>query len=179
MKYTLRLDLDGIVMSMRINGYNKHYKDGDDWLKVDFSLESHKWLNYQISSDIIQCCEVDSFIDALSNLLTDRIEKESYFELTEPDLAFILKPRFDVRENENVLYVRKGFEIIDISMTMEVHFWDNEGTLTANYMSLDFDRDNIECLLHYLKLVSGRENVDDESIVKLIEEGIVLPEYKL
>lgn len=154
MNYTLRLNLDSIVMSMRINDYNKHYKD-DDWLKVD------------------------SFIDALSNLLTDRIEKESYFELTEPDLAFILKPKFDVRENENILYVRESFEIIDISMTMEVHFRDNEGVLTANYMSLDFDRDDIEHLLHYLKLISGKENFDNESIVKLIEEGIILPEYKL
>lgn len=178
MNYTLRLDLDSIVMSMRINDYNKYYNDGDDWLKVDFNLESYKWLNYQISSEIIEYCEIEQLIDDLSDLLDGKMKNESYIELTEPDLAFILKPQFDVRENKNVLYVREGFELIDISMTMEVHFWGG-GVLTANYMSLDFDRDDIEYLLHYLKLISGIENVNDTVIAKLIEDEIILPEYKI
>lgn len=179
MKYTFRLNLDSIVMNMRINSYNKHYKDGDDWLKVDFSLEGYKWLNYQISSEIIEYCEVDQLIDDLSDLLAGKMKEKTYIELTEPDLAFILKPQYDVRKNPRVLYVREGLEMIDASMTMEVHFWDDEGALTANYMSLDFDRDDIECLLHYLKLISGIENVNDKKIVKLINDGIILSEYKL
>ncbi len=178
MNYTLRLNLDGIVLNMRINDYNKDYKDGEDWLKVDFSLEGHKWLHYQISGEIIEYCEIEMLIDGLSYLLDGKIKESNYIELTEPDLAFILKPQYDVRNNPRVLYVREGLEIVDVSMTMEVHFWD-EGALTANYMSLEFDRDDIEHLLHYLKLISGKENATDEVIIKLIEDGIILPEYKL
>lgn len=178
MNYTLRLDLDSIIISMRINDYKKHYKDGDDWLKMDFSLEGYSWLNYQVSSEIIKYCEIDLLIEAFTDLLSEKLKEDNYIELTEPDLAFILKPQFDVRESEKILYVREGFEMIDVSMKMEIHFWD-DGVLTANYLSLDFDREDIENMLHYLKLVSGREIDTDEVIVKLIEDGIILPEYKL
>ena len=69
----------------------------------------------------------------------------------EPDLTFIINPKVDI--------------------DLQIHFWD-EG-LTANYLSLCFDRNNLECLLVYLRYITKEIQTDDEMLQKLIADNVI------
>ena len=58
-------------------------------------------------------------------------------------------------------------------MELIVSFWDEDGALTANQLKLVFDREDIEKLHCYLKYVAGRINEEDETLQKLMTEGII------
>ena len=101
--------------------------------------------------------EVDYLRNALSDLLNDRITKKSNVSFIEPDLEFVLSPKFDVRESENHIWVREGMEIIDIGVDVVINFSDVKNGYNGQLFSLPLDRTEIEKLKSYL----------DEAVTKL------------
>ena len=71
----LKLNLDGIVLSMRIRQYKKvEADDWDSWCKTDFSFISEPWLKYTKEDDeVFLAREVDDLVEALEKLLTDQL----------------------------------------------------------------------------------------------------------
>lgn len=169
----ISLDLDGIELQLRITDYRKSTNQWDEkWCKVDLSLRSDEWLNYQIKGqEILLACEVEELRHALHELLTDQIEQECAVAFIEPDLAFNLSPKQDVRSNPRVLYVKPGHEITDIGMDLEVSFW-HDG-LTANRLTIAFDRLDIERLLCYLRLITKEITLDDDNVQQLIASKVI------
>lgn len=114
-------------------------------------------------------------MQALDDLLTDRLSEVKTIECIEPDFNFILHPKRDLRNDPKYTYIKKGYEIADIYLEMKIFFWN--GGLTDNYLSLTFDRNDIQYLKNYLLWVTGERHKNDSEIVDMISKGILFPEY--
>lgn len=171
----LRLDLSGILLTMRIRSYRRT-SDSDwtsAWCKVDFSFVSEPWLDYrQTDSEVLLAREIDALSEALESLLTDRLTESREFVCMEPDFYLILHPKRDLRDDPKVLYISPGHETEDIKMEWRVSFW-NEG-LTKNHLTVSLGRGEIEALFIYLRLVSGRLSESDPAVEELIERNIIV-----
>ena len=170
----LKLNLDGIVLSLRIRQYKKVEADDWDstWCKTDFSFISESWLKYIKEDDeVLLAREVDELLEALEKLLTDQLHEPTEFTCIEPDFIFELNPKEDLRKNPRYLYIRPGCEIADIDLEWKVFFW-HEG-LTGNYLSVALARPDIECLRTYLKVVTGQLSENDAEVQSLIAKGIL------
>ena len=170
----LKLNLDGIVLSLRIRQYKKVEADDWDstWCKTDFSFISEPWLKYIKEDDeVLLAREVDELVEALEKLLTDQLYEPTEFTCIEPDFIFELNPQEDLRKNPRYLYIQPGCEIADIDLEWKVFFW-YEG-LTGNYLSVALARPDIECLLPYLKVATGQLSEKDTEVQSLIAQGIL------
>lgn len=170
----LKLNLDGIILSLRIRRYKKTDRNNWDtvWCRTDFSFISEPWLNYaKEDSEIFLASEVDGLAGELEKLLNDWISEPTEFTCIEPDFVFELKPKEDLRRNPNYEYIRPGSEIMDIGLQWKLFFWN--GCLTENNLSVALDRTEIECLLTYLKIVTGQLSEKDAQVQALIAKGIL------
>ncbi len=151
----IKLNLDGIDFHFQITGYQKSNRDNWDeqWCKVDVTLQSPNWIDYHISSDILLSCEVEELRDNIEKLIQDLLTEQEELEFIEPDLTFVLNPKKDLRDSGRYSYIDLEHEIVDIYADLHVHFWN--GGLTANYISLCFDRSDLEKLLVYLRLTTN------------------------
>ena len=170
----LKLNLEDINFHFQINKYRKSTRENWDceWCRVDLTLQSRDWLNYQIhDAETMLATEVEELRDGIDALLRDGLEEPKEITCIEPDFEFQLHPKADVRNNPDVIYVKPGHEIIDIDMDLVLSFWDDDGALTANRMILAFDREDLEKLLCYLRLITGLVDENDEQVQSLIADG--------
>lgn len=167
------LDLDGIDFHFRISKYRKSIQDiwDEQWCKVDLTLQSGNWLNYQTSSEMLLSREVEQLSAKLFDLISNKLELQEELEFIEPDLSFILNPQKDLTLDPNYTYVAPGHEIADIDAEVHVHLWN--GGLTSNFISLCFGREDIEALCSYLHLITKQIQSDDPTIKKLIDNDII------
>ena len=173
-----KLDLRGIEMNMRIKEYEPSDKEKWDyqWCRVDFSFIGESWLNYQKANDeVLLSCEVEELAHFLDDLLNDKLSEIKTIECIEPDFIFILHPKQDLRNDPKYTYIQKGYEIADIYMEMKIFFL-HEG-LTDNYLSVTFDRNDIQYFKNYLLWVIGGIERSSSEIVNMISDGVLLPEY--
>jgi len=171
----LKLDLDGIIFQLQICGYRSSTTEKWDsqWCRIDLSLTSGHWLNYIIKNDeVLLACEVEILSENLQKLLNDRFIETTEIECIEPDFKFILHPKKNLRNDSKYVYVREGYEIEDISMEWIVFFW-NDGCLTNNYLSMEFDRDDIEHLYNYIKMIMGSIDMQSKTIADMFNKGII------
>lgn len=169
----LYLDLDGIEFHFRVKNYRQSTREKWDveWCKVDLTVQSRNWLNYQLSSEILLAYEVEKIRDKISDLLEDKIKIQEEMGFIEPDFTFVLNPKKNLRDDSKYTYVATGYEIVDIDADLQIHFWDDG--LTANYLSLCFDRNDLECLLAYLRCITNEIQKDDELVQKLIADDVI------
>ena len=167
----LKIDLNGIMLRLKIKGYTPSTHDDWDsqWCDVDFSFSSGNWLDYHRENDeVLLSCEVETLADSIEKLLDDQIDKVTEISCIEPDFNFILHPKRDLREDPKYTYVRKGYEIADIYMEWTVTFWNER--LTDNYLSVTLDRGDMNVLLVYLKYVIGKLNKADHEVEELVRQ---------
>ena len=140
----------------------------EDWCNVSMNYQSGEWLDYVVDrQQLLLSDEVDDLQSALSRFLNDEFMNAAVLGFAEPDIEFILYPKRDVRDDPNLLYISPEADPIqDIIMDLRVSFWN--GGLTANYLSLCMDREDIEMLHKYLMLVTEKIDVDSEDIQKMI-----------
>lgn len=168
-----QLSLDGIKWYFKVKGYRKSTDNWcDEWCHVEFTVQSHAWLNYTQSGELLLACEVEEMISVFEDLLEDRINETKTLEFIEPDLKFLIHPKKDLREDPNYTYVKPGHEIVDVSVDLQISFWD--GGLTANYLSLAMDREEILLLTKYLRLVMGQLSKDDTFVQDMLKNGSLL-----
>jgi hypothetical protein len=170
----LKLDLDGIIFQLQIRGYRPSTTGNCDsqWCRIGLSLTSRNWLNYIIeNNEVLLSSEVQTLAENLEKLLNDELNEISRIGCIEPDFKFILHPKKDLRNDPRYIYVREGCEIVDISMEWVVFFWN--GGLTNNYLSVEFDRDDIEYLFNYLNMVMGNIDKKSETIANMINKGLI------
>ena len=173
-----KLNLSGIVMNMRIKGYEPSKKEKWDcqWCDIDFSFISKPWLKYRCDNDIVMLsCEVETLAKALDDLLNDKLSEVKAIECIEPDFNFILYPKKDLRKDPKYTYIQDGYEIEDVYMEMKIFFWDKG--ITNNFLSVTFYRSDIKYLKNYLFWVIGEIDKNDPEILDMIEKDILRPEY--
>lgn len=170
----LKLDLDGIVAQIRIKGYtpSSHDEWDSQWCKVDFSFSSDDWLNYHKENDeVLLSCEVEELAAQIEKLLCDELEEVKELPCIEPDFTFRLNPKRDLRKDPRYTYIREGCEFADSYIEWTITFW-HDG-LTANYLSLTLDQDDMQLLLKYLYLVMGKIRSDSDEIDQMIKSGYI------
>ena len=104
--------------------------------------------------EILLACEVESLEKILTELLEDKLQQtKRLYSFIEPDFNFELFPKHKITdEDPDVIYVKPGHELIDVSADWIVNLW-NEGALTANSFSVAMDREDITQLRDYLRTV--------------------------
>ena len=170
----LKIDLNGILFRLNIKDYEPSQQDRWDcqWCHVDFSFSSDSWLDYhQENDEVLLSCEVETLAESLDKLLNDEITEITELPCIEPDFNFVLHPKRDLREDPKYIYIREGCEIADIYMEWTTTFWSDG--LTANYLSVTLDRDDMRILLGYLNYVRGKLNKQDPLIAELIKRDFI------
>ena len=160
----LRLDLDGVEMYLRIQGFRESASPDDDaWCRVSLHLQS-SWLHYDLDEHILCSEEVKWLFETIEGALSKRLTKNEELEFIEPNIRFIFSCLDD-----------KGKPFRWPMADLRVSFW-NHG-LTANYLSLCFDQADLDALWQYLRLVTGEADLSDPRVRFWLDKGVILPEY--
>ena len=170
----LKLNLDGIKLYLKITGYKESTNSNwtDEWCGVELNVQSGNWLSYSQSGELLLACEIEEILSLFKDLIEDKITETKEVEFIEPDFKFVLNPKKDLRDDPRYTYVKPGHEIVDIDAEFRVFFWD--GGLTANYLSLRMDREDITAFITYLNVITKRINKADDSVQLLLNNGILL-----
>lgn len=149
----LNLNVEGIAIELEIKEYKKTKKDDNPiFCECSYSFTSKNWLNYSKKDDqIIACDEVDFLFEKLKELVNDELINDEEIEFWEPDFSFELITKKDLRKDKRYTYIAKGFEITDICLKWFVHFWDEDGALSENYLCITLAREDINKLIDYLE----------------------------
>ena len=153
----LELEVDGIKVKFEIRGYLLTNRSNweREWCQIDYSFSFGESLNYHKENyESLLSCEIDYLVEQLANLLNNKLTEEIEISFLEPDLEFVLFPSFDIRNNPNVIYVQPGFEMSDITLEWRIYF--NAQGATSNFLTITLDRNEINCLLEYLKSVQNQ-----------------------
>lgn len=172
-----RLVLRNIDFKLRINDYQPFEKKRwhTQWCTTDFSFTSGDWLHYVVEQDqTLLSSEIEALASRLDDLLQDKLTEVKTIECTEPDFQFVLKPKRDLRDDPRYLYIKEGHEIVDAYMETRLFFGD--GGIVDNYLSVTFDRKNIEYLKYYLLFVMKKVKKSNSVIQKMIQKGILVEE---
>lgn len=158
----LEMDVSGIAVKLQIKGYRPATKENWDsnWCKCDFLFASGDWLNYHKEDDeVLLSCEVEELEESLTKLLNNELSEVKEIDCIEPDFVFMLYPQRDLREDPKYTYVQPGYEMADIYVEWQIYFW-NQG-LTANYLTITLDREEIICLKNYFSDVINKKQVNE------------------
>lgn len=144
MKSNLELSLDGILLTLHIDGYNGNKLDIDDWCKTTLQLKSEvgNWLDYRIESqEVLLNSEINYLIKYLNKLLQHELKESQLIEFAEPDISFKLSPELQLSKTNK----------ISETATLIISFWDKNCALSANQLSIELDTDDIQKLKVYLE----------------------------
>jgi len=170
----LKLDLEGMIFKLKIEKYDSKKLDDDDWAKVSFSFKFGNIINYSESNaELMQNQEINILESYLKRLLEDKIKEKKTYNFIEPDFEMDFYPKM-YSTDPNLIYIKPGTEVADISMDLRVNLWSDG--LTGNYFSMSFDREDIEKFYTYLLLVTNKIDKNDEKVQKLIEAGTLYGE---
>ena len=170
----LKLNLDGIKLYFKVKGYKKSNDNNweDEWCTVELNVQSENWLSYSQSGELLLACEVEEILSWLKDLIEDKITESKEVEFIEPDFKIVLNPKKDLRNDPRYTYVKSGYEIVDVDAEFRVSFWN--GGLTANYLSLRMDREDITAFITYLSVITKQINKADDAVQSLLKDGILL-----
>lgn len=143
---SLRIDLNGIMMSMEITHYQPTDKSNweDVWCTTNISFKSG-FIDYRTDSCCLCACEVDSIRYHLTDLLTGKMKEPTFMSCVEPDLEFNFVPN----------------EKLGPYTEMIVHLW-SDGCMTDNSLHLTLECEDCENLLEYLNAVSNGKDNEEE-----------------
>ena len=154
----LRLDLDGVEMYLRIQGFRESASPDDDaWCRVSLHLQS-SWLNYDLDEHILCSEEVKWLSRTIEDAFDKRLPKNEELGFIEPDFCFIFSC-FDI----------EGKLSWPPMADLHISFW-NHG-LTANYLSLCFDQADLDALWQYLRVVTGEADLSDPRVRFWLDKG--------
>ncbi len=173
----IKFDLDGMIFEFRISNYIPNQTIDDCWANVSYYFCFQDVIKYSANTcELLLNYEVDEIRDYIEKLLNDKLKESISYECIEPSFNFIFNPKYDIRNDPNILYVKPGHEVVDIEVELKVNLWN--GRLTANYFSTTLYRKEIEYLYLYLSLVTKKIGIKDVRIQELLTAGIIYGEIK-
>ena len=161
----LRLDLDGVEMYLRIQGFRESASPDDDaWCRVSLHLQS-SWLHYDLDEHILCSEEVKWLSKTIEDAFDKRLPKNEELGFIEPNIRLL----FSCLDAEGELTRPPMADL-------QVFFWN--GYPTGNYLSLRFDKAGLDALWQYLRLVTGEADLSDPRVRFWLDKGAILPEYE-
>lgn len=168
----VKFDLQGMKFEFKVEKHIPNQTIDGKWAEISFGFKFKNIIKYSTyKNEVLLSSEVDDIRDYMEKLLEDKLDKEVFYKCIEPDFEFIFSPKYDVRNDPDVIWVKSGNEIRDIEMKLKVNLW-NDG-LTCNYFSTSFARDEIEIFYLYLSLIINKIYKNDDRINKLLKTGII------
>lgn len=168
----VKLNLQGMQLEFKVEKYIPNQTIDGEWTEISFNFKFQNIIQYSTNRDeLLLSSEIDDIRDYMEKLLHDKLYEVERYKCIEPDFEFIFKPKYDVRNDPNVIWVKPGNEIEDIKMKLKVNLW-NEG-LTSNYFSTSFDREEIEIFYLYLSLITNKISKNDARVNELLKLGII------
>ena len=171
----LRLNICDVDMQLKIKNWKKPSPGNEyEWADTELFLRS-KYLNYDPSGEILMNDEILDLCYSLDALLTGKMQSDCEMSFAEPDLEFKFSVAKRLYSEPGGVWYRDGYRDFDIELAMYIKFWCTDG-LGTNQFKMVFDREEIEALCVYLKMVIGELPKDDPAVEKLIRQGLLLPE---
>lgn len=159
------LNFDDTNFIFEVSGYDteydKEYSD-DYWCEVSVIIKNRNFRYKKIRSELLLYEEIDIIKSNLKALLNNEIKEVQELGFIEPDLFMMLYPKFDKRNDPNLLYVKEGCEIIDICLKIEINLTESRGFYTGQKYTLFFGREQIQKLYDYLNGDDIKIPIDDE-----------------
>jgi len=120
------------------------------WCLLNIYIKNRYFCYDKTDDEVLTLGEVEYLRVTLNNLLNDRIIEKTSIRFIEPDLEFVLFPKYNLRESKDNIWVKEGMEIIDISVYFIIHLSDMKDGYNGQLFSLPFERIEIEKLKCYL-----------------------------
>ena len=168
------LDLDGINLILGISNYVYSTTWADDLWTKNYVGISSQYINYEINGEIFECFEVTQLKEDLKRLLEGNEPESREISFIEPDLEFKLYPSHTIKSGEDgYVYVAPDAEFVDCYAELIVNLFIN-GAESGHEINLYVDRENIEKMYNYLRLVTKEIDESNPIIVEYIKTGIML-----
>lgn len=152
-KLNIQMNSTAIEFSVARLGSGLEDKDEDYcWCKVNLTVKSHLFNYKKIDEELITFDELKELHKSLDNLLNDRLKEPEFVSFTEPDLELHLFPKFNVKENENLLYVKECNEIMDIEADLILNLQYADMVYSGEKYICPLDRDEITKLKDYIEI---------------------------
>lgn len=169
-----KLDVYGIMLYLNITDYKKTTEANmyDEWCGTELYLFDGKNIILSVpDGGMFASYEIDYIKKSLKSLIDGNIKKITELEFIEPGIQLILRPGRDKDFDDEYHDDIKENEITDIGVELKIYFW--YGSPTENYISVWLEREKIEKLYNYLRLVTFEVSKNDFEIQKLIKEGTI------
>jgi len=151
-KLNIQMNSTSIEFAVARLGSGLEEKDEDYcWCKVSLTVKSHLFNYKKTDEEIITFYELKELYKSLDNLLNDRLQEPEFVDFTEPDLELYLFPQLYVRENDNVIYVKEGYEFVDIEAELIINLQDIDMIYRGEKYIYPLDRKEIVSLKDYLE----------------------------
>ncbi len=148
-----RIELEGTIF--RFNVTNKGRNDeGYYWTDTSISVENCCF-NYRTNGSCFEFSELKHMRDKLTSLLNDEVISIETITFLEPDVKIVLKPKYDLLNSGMYAYIKKGYEIEDISAEF-LFFPFLEGLITNQHYVMPIFREDINNLVLYLNAIISK-----------------------
>ena len=147
--------------------FEPRYEDDDDYMMACCNVEvriKNRNIDYYRNAEMLAMCDLLYLRDKLYDLLNDKIEKEEMISFMEPDLDFHLYPKFDKRNDPNIIVFNEEYAIRDIYVDFIVNLTDEDGVYTGERIIIWFDRDLIVLIHDYLNKLLSQENAGGKKL---------------
>lgn len=130
-------------------------EEGEEWCWccVNLMIKSHLFDYKKMNYEMLTFGEVKDLYQDICDLLDDKLKEPNTKSFTEIDIEFGLYPKYDVREDNAVLYVREGCEIADISAELVLNLQDINNVYSGERYIYPMEREEIIKLKDYLETI--------------------------
>ena len=117
---------------------------------------------------------IEDLIKIIKKLSLNKIKKTETYPCIEPDFEFIFEPDSEANIEPKPEDIKSDYFCgsldKNVDMRLNIYLWE-DGMLTENYISMDFDRQDIYEFYIYLLLVADKIKKTDDRVQELINKG--------
>lgn len=155
----LNLSLKDVEFKMKIEDYlpnNGELYSNGNWTRISCRIKMGNVINYSSDrSEIFLSLQIDEFKEYLKDFLNNELDGEI--------------TAYDSFEPAEWLY----FHRYDMSLDADIRLRNLLNYFTKHRLVLEFKKDNLKNLYQYLCLITSEISKDDDSIIELINIGVL------
>lgn len=158
----LRLHIAGIDFQLKVCGWHvtgEHEDYYDNWCSIELNLSGT--VNLNLDGSMLMSDEISELCSAMEKSCRGLLADTLNLDFLEPDFVLVLYAG-EKRKPDLV-----GKWIINLEYT---------GYPAGTYLSVGLSERDVSAMCLYLKLVTKQLKADDHAVVKLKQEGKLLPE---
>lgn len=172
----LKLNLDGLDFELKIEGYKPCEEINDIDCNVSFHLKyCNNIVDYKVTNkEILTATEIDFLRDFLQLFLDDQMQIDTFYQSSHYDFEFLFYPQREKDADDNDLEEDPEDNLLDLTLELRTHLWDDNDVLTSTCITGFFDRTETEYFYYYLRLITNELTTNDEKIKEMINNGSLI-----